>query len=396
MKDLNNFQLKEKKILLRADLNVPVVNGKITENSRIKAIIPTIKKLKNLNNKIFIISHFGRPKGKKDLQYSLDFICPTLEKEFEINKIFFLKNIENKEIQKTIKAMNLGDICLIENIRFYPEEEENDLNFSKNLSENFDIYINDAFSASHRNHASITGIPKFIPSYAGFSLIDEIKNIDNFVRQQQKPNVAIIGGSKISTKINLINNLSKLFDTIIIGGAMANTFLYAKGIAIGESLCEKDLYKTALNILENAKKLNCEIILPLDLICADNLEDKNNIRECDIKNIYSNQMAFDVGQKTVNLISEYILKSKMVLWNGPLGAFEYKPFDKSSISIAKLINDKARPLNIATLAGGGDTVSVIKLANAEKSFTYISNAGGAFLEWLEGKKSPGIIALEKN
>ena len=396
MKNFENYNLNKKNVIVRVDLNVPVIDGKITEKSRITSILPTIKKLINQKNKVFLISHFGRPKGKKDDKYSLKFICPYLKKEFGIDKIFFLNNINEEQIKTTIGTMNPGDLCLIENIRFFPEEEINDWEFSKNLSKNFDVYVNDAFSASHRNHASIIGIPKFIPSFAGLSLINEIKNINTFISNPKKPNIAIIGGSKISTKINLFYNLSKFFETIVVGGAMANTFLYAKGINIGKSLCEKDLDKIALNILDNAKKFNCEIILPIDLVCADNLEDKINIRECDIKNILQNQMALDIGTKSIKLISQYILKSKMVLWNGPLGAFEYHPYEKSSIYLARLIKNNSLSLNISSLAGGGDTLSAIKMAKAEEGFTYISNAGGAFLEWLEGKKSPGIIALDNN
>ena len=396
MKELINFNIKHKNIILRADLNVPVVDGKITDKSRIKIIIPTINNLKLNKNKIFIVSHYGRPKGKKDDKYSLKFLSSILQKELLIDKIFFLESLEDKKINKTINKMLPGDICIVENIRFYPQEEKNDLNFAKKIAKNFDAYVNDAFSASHRNHASITGIPKFIPSFAGLSLVREIKNIDYFFKQPSKPNLAIIGGSKVSTKIDLLYNLSKSFDSIVIGGAMANTFLFANGIDIGISLCEKNLSDLALKIMQEAKKNKCKIILPIDVVCSNNLDDKINIRKCNVSKIEPNQMALDVGQKTINLISEYILKSKMILWNGPLGAFEYKPFNKSSISIANIIKKNSKLLNIPSIAGGGDTVSAINSVNAEDGFTYISNAGGAFLEWLEGNQSPGIIALENN
>jgi len=395
MKTLDNYSLKEKKILVRVDLNVPVLGGIIQEKSRIEIIKPTIKKLQKQKNKIFLLSHFGRPKGKNN-KYSLRFICEVLEKELNLTKIYFLDTLNNDEIKKTLNKMNSGDVCLLENIRFYPDEENNNIGFSKKLSKNFDVFINDAFSVSHRSHASIVGIPKFLPSLAGYSLLDEIKNIDDFVKNPKKPNLTIIGGSKISTKINLLYNLIKTSDAIVIGGAMANTFLHAKGINIGNSLCEKDLSTTALSIINKSKDYNCEIILPIDVVCANNLNDKINIKNCNVNNIEPNQMALDIGINTTELIVKYILKSKMILWNGPMGAFEYKPFAKSSVQIANTIKNNSKLQNISCLAGGGDTISVIKVAHAEKGFTYISKAGGAFLEWLEGKSSPGIVALKEN
>ena len=396
MKNIIDLKVIKKNILLRVDFNVPVVCGKITDKTRINSVKKTIKKLIKQNNKIFLLSHFGRPKGKLDKVYSLKFILNTLEKEFKLTKIYFLENISDKFIKKTIDVMNYGEVCLIENIRFNKEEEANGLKFSKNLCKNFDIFVNDAFSASHRNHASIVGIPKFLPSYAGYGLLEEIKNINFFLKNLKKPNLAIIGGSKISTKINLLNNLIELFDCIVIGGAMANTFLYAKGVNIGRSLCEKDLSSKALSIINKAKKFNCKIILPIDVICADSLNDTLNITECDIENILSDQMVLDLGDKTTKLIMEYISISKITLWNGPLGAFEYKNFSKCSLRIANKIKQNSKIPNTFSIAGGGDTISVIKNAKAENGFSYISGAGGAFLEWLEGRKSPGIISLEMN
>ena len=396
MKNIIDFKIIKKNILLRVDFNVPVFNGKITDNTRIKAVKKTIKKLREQNNKIFLLSHFGRPKGQFNKIYSLIFMLTILEKELELSKVYFLENITESLINKTINKMHYGEVCLIENIRFNKEEESNDLNFSKNLCKNFDIFVNDAFSASHRKHASIVGLPKFLPSFAGYGLLEEIKNINFFLQNIKRPSLAIIGGSKISTKINLLYNLIETFDCIVIGGAMANTFLYAKEINIGKSLCEKKLSSTALSIIDKAKKFNCKIILPIDVICADSLVDTLNIVECDISNILSNQMVLDLGNKTTKLIKEYISISKITLWNGPLGAFEYKNFAKCSQSIANKIKQSSELSNSFAIAGGGDTISVIKDAKAEDGFSYISNAGGAFLEWLEGKKSPGIISLENN
>ena len=396
MKNINNNFLSKKNVILRVDLNVPVHNGVIKEKSRIKAIKSTIKKLINQKNKIFILSHFGRPLGKRDKKFSLKFICSTLKKEFEINKIYFLDNLNNNKINNTINKMKFGEICLFENIRFYPEEEKNDVNFIKKLSKNFDAYVNDAFSASHRQHSSIVGFPKVLPSFAGNNLLKEIESINSFIKNPKKPNIAIIGGSKISTKINLIKNLTNVFDFIVIGGAMANTFLKIEKIDIGKSLYEKDFLKVAHNILKKAKNVNCKIILPIDVICSNTLSNKSNIIECNVKNVLSDQMILDVGPKTTEIISKHILKSNMILWNGPLGAIEYSPFRKSSVKVANIIKKHTKTKNISSLAGGGDTILAIKQAKAENGFTYISKAGGAFLEWLEGKKIPGVIALNKN
>ena len=396
MKTINNYVVKGKNVLIRVDLNVPVLNGIITEKSRIDTIKPTIEKLLNQKNKIFLLSHFGRPEGQFSKKYSLEFICSTLQEEFKTNRIHFLESFNESDIKNKIHKMDFSEICLFENIRFHPGEESNDSNFIQEICKSFDVYVNDAFSASHRNHASIVGAPQYLPSLAGESLLEEIKNIDSFVNEPKKPNVAIIGGSKISTKIDLLHNLTEFFDTIVIGGAMANTFLNAQNIDIGNSLCEKDLSTTALSIMEKADNLNCKIVLPLDVVCADNINDQSSIRRCDIKNILPNQMVLDVGNKTSKIIAEIILRARMVLWNGPLGAFEYKPFEQSSVEVANVIKNNAKILNITTLAGGGDTISAIKMAKAEEGFSYISKAGGAFLEWLEGKESPGVTALKEN
>ena len=396
MKNLDEYFVEKKNILLRVDLNVPVVDKIITEKSRIQIIKKTIKILRRQKNKIFLISHFGRPKGKKNKKYSLKFLCSILEIEFQVSKVELLDSFDSFKIQKKINNIEYGDICLFENVRFYHEEENNDFNFIKEICKNFDVFVNDAFSASHRNHASIVGPSKFLPSLAGPNLLDEIKNIDFFINKPKRPSLAIIGGSKISTKIKLLYNLIKLFDKIIIGGAMANTFLFAQKINVGQSLVEKDQSLVALSVLQKAKDYNCEIILPSDVVCANSIREISVINNCDVNLIPPNMMALDVGIETIKLIKQNILSSKMILWNGPLGAFERSPFDESSIQISNFIKKNAKKLNISTLAGGGDTVSAIKFSKAEEGFDCISNAGGAFLEWLEGKGSPGVNALKEN
>ena len=395
MKNLRNYEIINKKVLFRADLNVPVLDEVITDSSRILAIKSSIKNLILNKNKIFIIAHFRRPKGEVSEKYSLKFILLSLREILGIEKIHFLENLQKDKINKTINDMQYGEVCLIENIRFQKTEEKIDLNFAKNISSLFDVYVNDAFSASHRNHTSITGFAKYIPAVAGNHLIQEIKNIDSFLENAKTPNMAIVGGSKISTKIKLLNNLIKRFNCIVIGGAMANTFLLSNNIDIGKSLVEKDLVDEAQNIQKKAKHYNCKLILPTDVVCGKSLDDKKPF-EFNINEITSNFMILDLGKSTTQVINQEIINSKMVLWNGPVGAFEYKPYDKATNEIALNIKENAKKLNIDILAGGGDTVSSIKNANAEGGFKYISNAGGAFLEWLEGNQSPGVIALKEN
>ena len=396
MKELKNLDCKQKKIIVRVDLNVPVFENKITDYSRIYSILPTIEKLIKNKNKVFLVAHFGRPKGGINKKYSIEFLCSELRKILNLNTIHFLDSFEQKIIKTKIFEMNLGEVCLLENIRFNSEEEKNDLNFSKSLASNFDIYINDAFSSSHRNHASITGITHYLPSYAGLSYSKEIENLDKFLENATKPNLAIIGGSKVSTKINVLENLVEIFNSIVIGGAMANTFLLSNGFNIGTSLVENDFINLSKEIQKKAKSKKCKIILPIDAVCSKNLEYKENIQTFRIDNIPDDQMILDIGEQSTKLISDEILKSKSVLWNGPLGAFEYSPFDKSTIEVANIIKKLSTNNQVESIAGGGDTLAAIKKANANDAFNYLSTAGGAFLEWLEGNKSPGFIALKEN
>ena len=396
MKELRDLDCKNKKIIVRVDLNVPVLEGTITDHSRIHAILPTLEKLIKNKNKIFLIAHFGRPKGQVNKKYSIEFLCSELKKFLNLNTIHFLADCEKKIIETKIAEMDMGEICLLENIRFNAEEEKNDLNFSKLLASSFDIYINDAFSASHRNHASITGITKYLPSYAGLSFSKEIENLDKFLENSNKPNLAIIGGSKVSTKIKVLENLVEIFDSLVIGGAMANTFLLSNNYNVGSSLVENDFIELSKKIQKKAESKNCKILLPIDAVCSKQIEDRVNVKTYSINNIPNDQMILDVGEQTTKLISDEILKSKSILWNGPLGAFEYSPFDKSTISVANIIQNYSSKSQLDALAGGGDTLAAIKKAKANDAFKYLSTAGGAFLEWLEGNKSPGFIALREN
>jgi len=396
MKTLNNFPIKEKNVLLRVDLNVPTSEGIVADKTRLYAIQSTVSELRFRKNKIFLLSHFGNPKGQFNNQYSLKFLEKILADILSVEQIHFVSSCFGDVVSRKMKLMKPGEICLLENVRFHKEEETNDLNFSKSLAKYFDVYINEAFSASHRNHASIVGITRYLPSLAGNSFIKEIENLDKLFSMPAKSKTVIIGGSKVSTKLKLLNNLIEFIDTLIIGGAMANTFLLAQEFNTGKSLVEKDLIIDAKKILEKSSNYNTKVILPVDLVCSNNIKDITNIHFVEVHNVLSDQIILDIGIKTIRLIKSSILKSDIILWNGPLGAFENKPFDKGTNQVAEIIKNNARKLNIITIAGGGDTIAAIKKVRAENSFTYISVAGGAFLEWLEGKESPGVKALKNN
>ena len=396
MKTINNFQIKNQDVLVRVDLNVPVKDGVVLDKTRIYSIQSSINQLRLNNNKIFLLSHFGRPNGKFNKKYSLRFLCEILANILQIKEVYFINSLVSAEIETKKNLMNGGDICLIENIRFYKEEERNDLNFAKVIAKYFDVYVNDAFSVSHRKHVSVLGITNYLPSVAGNHLIKEIENLNKLLINKIKPKTAIIGGSKVSTKLLLLHNLIESFNTLIIGGAMANTFLLAQGYDVGKSLVEKYLINDAIDILNKSKKFNTKIILPIDLVCSYDINDSKNINIVDINNIKSDQMVLDIGSNTIKLIEQFLQSSKIILWNGPLGAFEHKPFDEGTNKVLDIIKSITSSYNIKTIAGGGDTIAAIKKLNAEKNFTYISTGGGAFLEWLEGKESPGVRALRSN
>ncbi len=385
--------LKDKKVLLRVDLNVPIKNGSITETSRIEKIIPTIKLLIEKEAKIIILSHIGRPKGKIVEAMSLEPISKKLT--YMLNKkVLFNKNLINENTLNEINAMPNGSIIMLENIRFNEGEESNDAEFSKRLSSLGDVYINDAFSCSHRSHASVEGITKYIPSYFGLQINEEINALKKITSEIKKPVTLIIGGSKISTKVNIINNLIKKFDNIIIVGGMANTVLNYFGVKIGKSICEhnsKDLIKS---IIENSNKYKCKITYPLDVIVSKNLDGIGEKK--DINQINDDEMILDIGKKTISEIKDVIKNSNTILWNGPAGYFENPNFQNGTKEILEAICQKTIEDKIFSIAGGGETVAAINKFKKLDSFTFVSTAGGAFLEYLEGKDLPAIKAINKN
>ena len=382
--------LNQKKVLLRLDLNVPLDNGKITDTTRIDKILPTINFLLKNEAKIIILSHVGRPKGKVVSELSLKPICEDLKNKLNENIRLISKNI--KEINST-DLFNEQDekIVTLENLRFYEEEEKNDNGFAKHLASLADIYVNDAFSCSHRAHASIFEITKFIPSYAGLQLNLEIDALTKITSEIQRPITCIIGGSKISSKINIIKNLIAKFDNIIIVGGMANNILRYKGYEIGKSIQEDNCDKIIEEIFFLSKKENCKIIYPEDVAVGKNLDGSAKIKE--LNNVSREELILDIGPKTIKAINSLIEESSTILWNGPAGYFENSNFAKGSLEIAKKIIEKNKSNTIYSVAGGGDTVSLLNSIGAINNFNFVSTAGGAFLEYLEGKELPGIKAL---
>ncbi|MDA7475994.1 phosphoglycerate kinase [Candidatus Pelagibacter ubique] len=382
--------LNQKKVLLRLDLNVPLDNGKITDTTRIDKILPTINFLLKNEAKIIILSHVGRPKGKVISELSLKPICEDLKNKLNKNIKLVSKNI--KEIKSTDLFKEYDEkIVILENLRFYEEEEKNDSGFAKHLASLADIYVNDAFSCSHRAHASIFEITKFIPSYAGLQLNLEIDALTKITSEIQRPITCIIGGSKISSKINIIKNLIAKFDNIIIVGGMANNILRYKGHEIGKSIQEDNCDKIIEEIFSLSKKENCKIIYPEDVAVGKNLEESAEIKE--LNNISKDELILDIGPKTIKAINSLIEESSTILWNGPAGYFENPNFAKGSLEIAKKIIEKNKNNKIYSVAGGGDTVSLLNSIGAINNFNFVSTAGGAFLEYLEGKELPGIKAL---
>ena len=386
----DEVNLGQKNILLRLDLNVPLDNGRITDTTRIDKILPTIKFLLENNSRIIILSHVGRPKGKIVNKLSLKPICEELKKKLNEDIKFITKNL--KEIDSRDLFNNQDEkIVMLENLRFYQEEEENNNDFAKQLASLANIYVNDAFSCSHRAHTSIFEITKFLPSYAGLQLNLEIDALTKITSKIKKPITCIIGGSKISTKINIIKNLIPKFDNIVIVGGMANNLLKYKGHNIGKSIYEDNCDQIIEQIFSLSKKENCKIIYPEDVSVGKDLNGSPTIKE--INTISEDELILDIGPKTIQTINNIIEKSKTILWNGPAGYFENPNYAKGSLEIAKKIIEQNKTDTIYSVAGGGDTVALLNGIGAINSFNFVSTAGGAFLEYLEGKELPGIKAL---
>ena len=386
----DQLDLNQKKILLRLDLNVPLENGKITDTNRIEKILPTLKFLLKNNSKIIILSHVGRPKGKIINELSLKPICEDLNNKINQNIRLVTQNL-NEIVSKNLFNSPNEKIIMLENLRFYKEEEENDNDFAKKLANLADIYVNDAFSCSHRSHASIHKITKFLPSYSGLQLNLEVSALNKITSEIKKPITCIIGGSKISTKINIIKNLIPKFNNIIIVGGMANNILKYKGCEIGKSIKEENCDQIIKQLFEMSERENCKILFPVDVAVGKNVDGISEIKN--INKVLKNELILDIGPKTIKIINDIIESSNTVLWNGPAGYFENPNFAKGSYEIAKKIVEKNKKNSIYSVAGGGDTVALLNNIGVFNNFDFVSTAGGAFLEYLEGKELPGISAL---
>ena len=388
-KEFFKLDLKNKLLLVRVDLNLPVVNGVVQDETRLQSVLPTIQEIIKKGGKVVLCSHFGRPNGEYNKKYSLKPLIEPLSKALNCPIVFSPTCIgpEAEELKNNLKE---GQTLLLENLRFHKGEETNNKDFSKDLTLGIDYFVNDAFSCSHRRHSSTVGVTNFLPSFMGTHLEKEIKALEGVLNNPNKPVAAIIGGSKVSTKIDVINFLLKKMDIITIGGAMANTFVAAKGLDVGKSLFEKECIDLAKELIAKSQNNNCNLILPTDFIVSKNLKKNAEYTTANFDSLPQNMMALDIGPKSIELINKNINNCKTILWNGPLGAFETYPFDKGTNKVASHVSSLTKHKKILSVAGGGDTVSALNNAKVLNDFSYVSTAGGAFLEWLEGKVLPGI------
>lgn len=393
LRTLKDYDVNGKTVLVRVDLNVPMTHGKVDDDTRITRLVPTLEYLIQQKAKVVVLSHFGRPKGKFLLEMSLAPLVDSLSEALGGIDVKFSVDSIGSEAIKAVSALHPGDILLLENVRFHKGEEENDPLFTQEIGMLGDIFVNDTFSCSHRSHASIVGLAEFLPSCAGYLLQDEINNLEHILSKPTHPIMAIVGGSKVSSKLELLYSLVEQVDTLVIGGAMANTFLKAQNIEIGKSLYEQDLIDNAKDIIAKAAKTGCKIELPIDAVTATMLREKTPCHVVEIQTVEADTMILDIGPKTVAALSTQLESFKTVIWNGPMGAFEHKPFDVGTTSLARRVAELTLSGKLISIAGGGDIVSALSNAGLTECFTYISTAGGAFLEWLEGKDLPGITCL---
>ena len=393
-KTLDALDAKGKRILLRVDLNVPMDSGRVTDATRIERVLPTINELSHKGGRVVLLAHFGRPKGQRVESESLRPVIGALEQHLK-HKIVFADDCVGPDADKVVASLKDGDVALLENTRFHKGEEKNDPVFAAELAKNGDVFVNDAFSAAHRAHASTEGLTHILPSYAGRTMQAELEALSSALTNPARPVMAVVGGAKVSTKLELLGNLVEKAQYLVIGGGMANTFLFAQGKAVGKSLCERDLADTARAILQKAATVGCEIVLPLDAVVAQKFEAHAPSHVVTVDHVGAEDMILDVGPKSVAHVEDLLQKCKTLVWNGPFGAFELPPFDAGTNAIARTAARLTVEGRLLSVAGGGDTVAALNHAHAGESFTYVSTAGGAFLEWLEGKTLPGVAALLK-
>lgn len=395
-KTLDELDLTNKVVLLRADLNVPMAEGKVTDATRIERLVPTIRAIVKHDAKVVLLSHFGRPKGKVDPEFSLEQVCAAVADETGHPVGFVATDwVDLSQARQAIEDAPPGSVLVMENTRFHPGEETNDVELAKRMASLGDIYVNDAFSAAHRAHASTEALAHLLPAAAGLAMEAELKALEAGLGKPKKPVVAIVGGAKVSSKIDLLENLVTKVDGLVIGGGMANTFLHAMGYGVGKSLAEKELADTVLRILDKAEKANCAIILPIDAVVSWHFKANSPTRLYGVDAIDPDGMILDIGPSSVERITGAIDDAHTVVWNGPVGAFEMEPFDAGTVAIAKHVAKRTHDGHLVSVAGGGDTVGALAHAGVKDALTYVSTAGGAFLEWMEGKPLPGVEALKK-
>jgi phosphoglycerate kinase len=393
LKTTDGIEVTGKRVIVRADLNVPLKDGRVTDATRIERVVPGLKALAARGAKVIVISHFGRPKGV-DPELSLRPVADALQKLIG-RPVAFGKDCIGEQAAAVVNSMNDGDIAVLENLRFHKGEEKNDPEFAGELAKLGDIFVEDAFSCAHRAHASTEGLTHHLPSYAGPLLMEEINALRGALENPERPTAAVVGGAKVSTKIPVLTNLVAKVDKLIIGGGMANTFLQAMGVTVGKSLAEPEFGATARDILTEAKQKGCEIVLPVDAIVAREFKEGAANETVDVGNVPFDAMILDVGPKSVARVAKVLEGTKTLLWNGPMGAFEISPFGEGTFSLARTAATLTKAGKLVSVAGGGDTVAALNAANATDDFTYVSTAGGAFLEWLEGRELPGIAALTR-
>ncbi len=392
---IDDLDISGKRVLLRADLNVPMKNGAVADAMRIARLAPTIIELADKGARVVVMSHLGRPEGRPDPRYSLHPILPVLRAALGERRLRFAGDCVGATASDAVAALKPGEILLLENTRFHPGEEANDSDFAKELAALGDLYVNDAFSVSHRAHASTEGVGHFLPAAAGRLMQAELDALNRALEHPKRPSIAIVGGAKVSTKLDLLTNLLRKIDVLVIGGAMANTLFAAQGIGIGVSLYEREMVSTARDILAAAKADGRTLLLPVDAVVARRLEPGMANEIVPIDQVPRDRMILDIGPRTVAAIAAQLAASFTLVWNGPLGAFETEPFQEGTLAVARAAAALTREGKLVSVAGGGDTVAALAMAGVTEDFTYVSAAGGAFLEWLEGRELPGVAVLMK-
>ena len=388
-KTLDDMDLDGKRVLVRVDINVPVEDGRVTDTTRIDRIVPTVRDIRAAGGTPILLAHFDRPKGKVVPEMSLKQVVPALEDALGTDVTFI-----DGSYGERVGALEKGEVALLENLRFNPGEETNDDGFASRLASLGDVYVNDAFSAAHRAHASTEALARKLPACAGRLMAEELGALDRALGNPERPVVAVVGGAKVSTKLDLLSNLVERVDTLVIGGGMANTFLAASGIDVGKSLCEHDLADTAREIAQKAADQGCEILLPRDVVVAREFKAGAEAETVKTEDVAADMMILDAGPDSVKHVGDVLERSKTLVWNGPLGAFEIDPFDAGTVTAARKAAELTQAGKLVSVAGGGDTVAALNKAGVAGDFTYVSTAGGAFLEWMEGKTLPGVAALE--